>query len=79
MKAETKTETLAEFCTICDRVMFGEIVRVGYGKWRHDYCAIGSTAWLVYYNGLSEEKKKPLRHFFELKYPQVGGNDNETT
>lgn len=46
-----------EFCSVCDRVAWGDIVRLGFGKWRHDACYPGSKAWLEQFRLLPEGKK----------------------
>jgi hypothetical protein len=67
-------DDMTEFCSICQRVAFGQIVPLGgLGNWRHDECALGSEAWKEYYLGLSPEKQKPLKSFFEYTYPATGG------
>jgi hypothetical protein len=46
-----------EHCIICDRVPFGDIVRLGFGHWRHDQCAPGSPAWRERYQQLPSSAK----------------------
>lgn len=39
-----------ELCRICDRVQWGEVVRSGFGTWRHSECRPGSEAWRERYH-----------------------------
>lgn len=36
---------LCELCSVCQRVAWGEVVRLGFDKWRHESCYPGSSAW----------------------------------
>lgn len=38
-----------ELCKVCGRVQFGEIIRLGFKRWRHDDCHPGSRAWCEAY------------------------------
>jgi hypothetical protein len=55
-------------CTICERVAFGKIVPLGFDKWRHEGCALGSKEWKEYYLRLAENERKPLRAFYNHTY-----------
>lgn len=55
---------MEELCKICQRVAFGDIVRLAAGSWRHDDCAIGSEAWAVYYVGLPQSERARLAEFY---------------
>lgn len=46
-----------QFCTICDRVPWGEVTLLGFQKWRHDSCYPGSEAWLDYYERIPETQR----------------------
>ncbi len=45
-------ELLKELCQVCNRVPFGDIVRLGFGRWRHDCCAGGSQSWLENFHSI---------------------------
>lgn len=49
-----------EYCKICERVPFGDIVMLGFGVWRHSTCAIGSEEWKLYYERLPRSSQKQL-------------------
>lgn len=67
----TEVKLLDETCLICGRVSFGEIVRTGFGHWRHDTCALGSEEWKEFFQGLNVEQQKKLREFFDFSYSVV--------
>jgi len=62
---------LDETCKICERVRFDSVVRLGFGHWRHDACAMGSIEWKEYFLRQSPEKKKYLQTFFDFYYPDA--------
>lgn len=35
-------------------MIWGEVVRLGFAKWRHGECYPGSLPWLEYFKGLPE-------------------------
>jgi hypothetical protein len=74
-------EQLAELCQVCERVKWGECVRLGFGKWRHTECYPGSMPWLEYFKRLPASQQtaegRILREFHEAKddaEPQIVGN-----
>lgn len=46
-----------EHCAVCNRVKWGEVALLGYGKWRHGECYPGSLPWLEYFKALPEEQQ----------------------
>ena len=66
-------------CKICQRVPFGEIVRLANGAFRHEECAIGSEEWALYYAGLPSAEKAKLADLYRCfivvsqYYHQEGG------
>jgi hypothetical protein len=44
-------------CTICDRVLWGNVIYLGNGHYRHDECAPGSPAWCTYYTNLPVQQR----------------------
>jgi hypothetical protein len=61
MKKDTsKVVVVSESCKICERVPFGKVVPLGFGKWRHDTCEIGTEEWTLYHARLSKEHKRKL-------------------
>lgn len=58
------SEELKEFCKVCERVPFGDIVRLGHGTWRHDECQIGSEAWAEYFAKLPAKEKANLTDLY---------------
>ena len=38
----SEPETLQEFCKICGNIAWGNVVLLGFSKWRHEECDIGS-------------------------------------
>ena len=50
---------LQEHCAICDRVAFGNIVRIGFGRWRHSGCEPGSKPWCEYFERLPKGQRTP--------------------
>lgn len=62
------SEGLEELCKVCQRVQFGEIQRLAFGKWRHSYCYPGSQEWCEYFKALSpSEQTAEGRILFECK------------
>ena len=59
---------LDETCLICGRVHFGEIVRTGFGHWRHEACGLGGPEWREFFMRLSSTQKKALQEFFDFSY-----------
>ena len=49
--------TASPLCHICQRVMWGSPVYLGYGKVRHDACHPGSPDWCLYYTRLPAHLK----------------------
>ena len=57
MTSEQCDYSLKEQCSVCDRAQWGEVVRLGYGKWRHDSCYPGSLPWLEYFKALPPDQQ----------------------
>ena len=60
---------MREVCTICGRVRWGNWVPLGFGKWRHDECALGSQSWNLYYLSQPMSEQRRLQEFYEFTYP----------
>ena len=45
------------YCAICERVPFGNIVRLGFDRWRHAGCAPGSPEWCAYFAAIPKAKR----------------------
>jgi hypothetical protein len=45
------------FCAICERVPFGNLIRLGFDRWRHAGCEPGSPEWCVYFEALPKAKR----------------------
>ena len=43
-KTETPRQPLPD-CSVCERVLWGEYVYLGFGQYRHQECAPGSASW----------------------------------
>jgi len=58
-----------DYCAVCERVAWGYVVRLGFGKWRHAECYPGSAAWLDYFKRLPASQQTEegimLRKFHE--------------
>lgn len=68
----TTLDTREDICHICERVRFGQIVGLGFGKWRHQHCAVGSEEWREYYHRLPETDRQHLTQWYRLMYPEKG-------
>ena len=44
-------------CVVCERVQWGQVVRLGFGKWRHWECYPGSRQWREYWERLPEAQQ----------------------
>jgi hypothetical protein len=63
-------------CCVCDRVPWGEVQRLGHGKWRHAECAPGSKAWAEYYQALPLTQRvaegELLLRYYQSTHEQKG-------
>jgi len=58
----------SEVCKICQRVAWGNVIRLGFAKWRHDSCGLGSETWKDYYLALSKTEQAELTEFYNHVY-----------
>lgn len=47
-------------CNVCQRVAFGSIVTLPFGKFRHEDCSIGSEEWKAYVQRQSKADQTTL-------------------
>lgn len=60
-KPRVKVEDRA--CCVCNRVMWGESVPLGFGKERHASCAPGSVPWRERYERLPKALRTEVMRF----------------
>jgi hypothetical protein len=59
---------MKELCEVCQRVIWGEVVRLGFDKWRHEACYPGSAIWLEAFRLLPAERRtEEGRMIYEAK------------
>jgi hypothetical protein len=68
-----------ELCKICERVQFGDIVRLGHGVWRHETCCIGSEEWALYFERLPREEKAKLADLYRCFIGVSAEGSNNST
>ena len=57
-----------EFCRVCERVAFGDVVRLGFDHWRHAHCELGSPEWDLYYQRQAKAVRAKLTEFHNYVY-----------
>ena len=77
---------LRELCEVCERVRFGDVQRLGFGKWRHAGCYPGSVDWLDYIRRMPEAKRTNEQRYIlavqdskEVEPLPLGDNGPEPT